>query len=303
MERYQYIVIGAGPAGCYAAARLKKAGKSVLVLERNPLGFRKVCGDGISVGCMQRLKMLDFPAERFAQAGAIPIRFFYEVKQEIRKTDMLDDGRIAFGCSRDITDSIFQDYAKKDFGVEIVYDYKVKDIVDGGEEFVIGSYHADAIICANGVSSGIRINGQPAVRPIDRPFGVSMIVRSERVEKNPFFLFDRDWGSKHTYAWIFSIGERYYNIGMWKRSNFADIAAELMDFYHRKAGLYIEGETGIETGMRGAFLGIGEHGEETVGRVMYIGDAANSCNPLSGEGISEAVLSADRLVNRILDHE
>ena len=303
MKKYQYIVIGAGPAGCYAAAKLKKAGKSVLVLERASVGSRKICGDGVSVGCTQRLKMLGFPVERFAQSGAIPIRFFYELKNGILKTDVLDDGRIAFGCPRNITDGIFQNYAKKDCGVEIVYDYYVKDIADKGKEFVIGSYYADAIIFANGVRSGIRINGQSMVRPVDRPFGVSMIVKSERVEKNPFFLFDMDWGTEHTYAWVFSIGEQYYNIGMWKRSNFVDISSELMDFYNRKAGLYIEGETCIEKGIRGAFLGIGLHREETVGRVMYIGDVANSCNPLSGEGISEAVLSADRLVNRILDHE
>ena len=49
---YDYIVVGAGPAGCVCAGELKKKNYSVCVLEKQPEHYRKVCGDGISYVCV-----------------------------------------------------------------------------------------------------------------------------------------------------------------------------------------------------------------------------------------------------------
>ena len=53
---YDYIIVGAGPAGCVCAGELKRKNYSVCVLEKQPEHYRKVCGDGISYVCVQALR-------------------------------------------------------------------------------------------------------------------------------------------------------------------------------------------------------------------------------------------------------
>lgn len=57
-ERYEVIVVGAGPAGSTAARRLAVAGRSVLLLERDALPRYKACGGGVGP---KAVALLPFP--------------------------------------------------------------------------------------------------------------------------------------------------------------------------------------------------------------------------------------------------
>ena len=74
MKHYDYMIVGAGPAGCFAAAMLAERGWKVIVLERREKGFCKLCGDGISVQAVHVLRQAGFPAERLEAAGAVRIK-------------------------------------------------------------------------------------------------------------------------------------------------------------------------------------------------------------------------------------
>lgn len=302
-RRYDYLIIGAGPAGCYAAARLKSAGYRTAILEKQAAGFRKVCGDGLSVGCIRKLRALGFPVHRFDDAGAVRIKRYYEVKNQSIRTQVLEDAQIAYGCPRNITDTIFQQYAMVDSGVEIFFEYPVRQVIEESGIYRIGEFQAENLVIASGVNCGITLAGKRILNTYDRPFGVTMIVRSDRTEEEPFFLFDYDRGSEHTYAWIFYIGNKRYNIGLWSRQKNKDISKYLMQFYQEQAACRIKGNLSIESRIRGSYLGIGEPSEEYSNGIARIGDAANTCDMLSGEGISGAIMSADRFVNRMLKNE
>jgi geranylgeranyl reductase family protein len=55
-DRYDVVVVGAGPAGCVAALTLARAGLSTALLERGRLPREKVCGDGLIPDAIQLLE-------------------------------------------------------------------------------------------------------------------------------------------------------------------------------------------------------------------------------------------------------
>src|SRR4051794_1703464 len=62
VEPYDVIVVGAGPAGCAAAAAVRQAdpGLAVLVVDRADFPRDKACGDGIAYEATEALADLDF---------------------------------------------------------------------------------------------------------------------------------------------------------------------------------------------------------------------------------------------------
>ncbi len=53
MTRYDVIIVGGGPGGASASFFLTKAGKKVVVLEKEKLPRYKPCGGGLSFkGCL-----------------------------------------------------------------------------------------------------------------------------------------------------------------------------------------------------------------------------------------------------------
>ncbi|NOQ37883.1 NAD(P)-binding protein [archaeon] len=52
MESYETVIVGAGPAGLKCAETLAKAGKEVLVLEKNEVIGPKVCAGGLTINCI-----------------------------------------------------------------------------------------------------------------------------------------------------------------------------------------------------------------------------------------------------------
>src|ERR1039458_8983923 len=55
MERFDAIVVGAGPAGSTAAYRLARAGTRVLLLDKACFPRDKPCGGGLSVRALRQL--------------------------------------------------------------------------------------------------------------------------------------------------------------------------------------------------------------------------------------------------------
>ena len=58
MKKYDVVIIGGGPAGSIAAAKLNKTGCSVLILEKSQFP-RFVIGESLLPQCMDYLKKLD----------------------------------------------------------------------------------------------------------------------------------------------------------------------------------------------------------------------------------------------------
>jgi flavin-dependent dehydrogenase len=73
MERFDAAVVGAGPAGSAAAARIAASGARVVILERDLFPRRKVCGEFLSAEGLESLERLGVRA-RVEAAGPERIR-------------------------------------------------------------------------------------------------------------------------------------------------------------------------------------------------------------------------------------
>ena len=58
MNPYDVIIVGGGPAGCSAAARLAASGVRVVLLEKSRMPRQKLCGEFITPECFPTLERL-----------------------------------------------------------------------------------------------------------------------------------------------------------------------------------------------------------------------------------------------------
>ena len=295
MKHYDYMIVGAGPAGCFAAAMLAERGWKVIVLERREKGFCKLCGDGISVQAVHVLRQAGFPAERLEAAGAVRIKTVCHKRGDTLSRMTLGDEQRAYALSRRTTDALFRAYCEEK-GAEIVYGEDVRELSRNGA-FRYRDRESDHLIIATGVASNLCLDGKRLLRFCSRPVGVSAIVRGKRAE-NGYYLFDWRSACRGTYAWIFTLGEDRYNVGIWLKEDKRHIRALFDDFMNETVPQWC-GSVRVETPLRGAYMGIGAPVSACCDGVYVIGDAANTSRSDDGEGISKAVISAAELVSGI----
>ena len=174
MKKYDYIVIGAGPAGCFAAQMLSVKGWSVCVLEKSSEDFCKVCGDGISVRAVEVLRRTGFPLEWFREAGAAEVSSIHYLRDGERETLSLKaSGKTAYVLSRRETDRLFRRFCSGS-GAEIVYECRAENIVSvPGEGFEVCGRAAREVIVSTGAMGQINCNGIPLLPRVQKPLGAS----------------------------------------------------------------------------------------------------------------------------------
>lgn len=305
---YDYIVIGAGPAGCFCAIRLCEAGKNVLVLEKNAKSYGKVCGDGISMKCVDMLKKLGFPSERFEQAGAACIHKRIIIRNgEPKVTHFgLDDGAVSYGIPRNKTDLIFRNYAAEK-GVGLVYKTEVGEIEKRGRLFCAGGYLARRVIVACGSFGRLKILGKQLVyRTKDMAVGISATI-SCKSDFEPCFLFDYDEKYKGQYAWIFKTDCNNWNVGLWLRDDRENIKVYFNDFLENTLPKYFGRDYLVQCPPKGAIMAVRKRGvkknpiqKPAFRGIYYIGDVKMTSDELEGEGIRQAIISGLILSDKLI---
>jgi flavin-dependent dehydrogenase len=121
-ERYDVIIIGAGPAGSTASIILASEGHHVLLLEKNRFPREKLCGEFLTPECLPILSRLGV-LDAMREAGAAPIRHFTLYAPEGRGIEvplkwMAGGGPSALGLSRARMDAILLDRARE-VGVDV----------------------------------------------------------------------------------------------------------------------------------------------------------------------------------------
>ncbi len=295
MERFDVLVVGAGPAGSTAAYRLAREGASVLLADRAGFPRDKPCGGGLT---MRAVRLLPFSVDPVVEDRATTIEFGLDFgsRFERRTTEPL-----VLMTQRKRLDAFLVEQAAS-VGADFRDGVKVTDLElrPGGVEARVNGVKVAAItaLCADGVNGvGARTTGLDD----GRDYGVALeanvpygVVSRERYQGRLCLELANVPGG---YGWVFPKGD-HVNVGVggWEREG-----PRMREHLARFCREYSIPESSLEQ-LRGYRLPLlRARARLAKGRLALLGDAAGLVDPLTGDGIYEAFLSAKLAAAEVLE--
>ncbi len=285
-------VIGAGPAGCAAALELAAVGIDCLLFERGRPGKDKACGDAYTAPAIAALQAYGLDQSQLEALGG---RSYSRVdvipfgKRIAPKEDAPGEG--GWVVPRALLDQWLRDLAAS--RVELRYGVTVTDLSEQADGWQLTATpelrgtarEFDAVIVATGSTNWLSRQWQVDGAPV---MGASISAYAPGVPPAGLdFYFESRFAPG--YAWVFPISADCVNLGIC-----ALTAAGAKHLRARALAFAKEfGQPGVS-----AWRGGGEAMWSGNGRAWHLahglvscGDAAGLVDPLSGEGISAALLS------------
>jgi geranylgeranyl reductase family protein len=286
MERFDVLVVGAGPAGSATAMHLARGGASVLLADKAHFPRDKPCGGGLTGRALRHAPcdvgpVVEHVVDRMVVRAAYGSKVAKASSRTlIRMTQRrrLDEHLVAQAVAAGVE---FRDGAA--VGDVEVREDAVEASVDGSRvsaSFVVGADGANGVVArAIGVDAGI-------VRGVALEGNVSW----DELERDPYE--ETAWVELGVvpggYGWVFPKGDHAnLGVGGWMsegpklRAHLDRLARE-----HRVDPARLESVRGHRLPMRKLGTPAGH------GHVLLVGDAAGLVDPLSGDGIYEAFVSA-----------
>ena len=286
MERFDAIVVGAGPAGSTAAYRLARDGVRVLLLDRERFPRDKPCGGGLTYRAVRQLPVSVEPVvedvvDRFELGFRYGSRF-----------ERGGEGPLVLMTQRRRLDAHLASQAAS-AGADFRDGVRVTGVEPGEGEATVrfdgASAAAPVVIGADGVNG---ITARTLGLGARRRHGVAL-------EGNVSYVHAREerWRGRAVvdlgvvpggYAWVFPKGD-HVNVGV---GGWESEGPRLREHLERACLEYGLPSSQL-AGLRGYRLPMRRPGDTaSQGRVLLVGDAAGLVDPLSGDGIYEALVSA-----------
>ncbi|MCL7458923.1 geranylgeranyl reductase family protein [Micromonospora sp. MSM11] len=283
-DEFDVVVVGAGPAGSAAALAARRAGASVLLLDRSDFPRDKACGDGIAA---HALDVLDELGVTDAVAGYAPLPALRLVGPG-GGTVARALPRPAYTVPRKVFDARLVAAAVA-AGARLrrhaVRHVEVRDdrvVLDGG-------LAARAVVGADGAGSVLRRALGHRPNP-DRHLALAIRGYAPAPTGPPEQLIVTSAPRWPAYAWSFPIGDGRANVGYGEVLRGEPLSrAHLVD----RLGTLLPGtDPATVTDLRAHHLPLSTHRPAPgQGRLVLAGDALSLINPFTGEGIFYALLS------------
>jgi geranylgeranyl reductase family protein len=312
-ERFDALVVGAGPAGSVAALVLARAGARVALVDKARFPREKACGDLIGprgVQCLDELG-LDVPvATRIGDMLVVG-----PTGNRVRLPAA--PGRTYPGYGIIVARSRFDDFllqAAVARGAEFIESRADEPVYRDGrlDGFTIGSgrrIRADVIVGADGATSRVA----DVADLLDAPrvlwgFAVRTYVDAP-VELPQILVWAPTRGVAFPgYGWVFPAGDGRANVGLGigvlrDRAAGRRATRDLGPFisHAQRIGALEGTNSAARDRPLGSWLKLGLVGTTPArGRVLLAGDAAGLVNPLQGEGIAAAMGSGRAAAEAIL---
>jgi geranylgeranyl reductase family protein len=285
VERFDAIVVGAGPAGSTAAFRLSRAGARVLLLDRERFPRDKPCGGGLTYRAVRELPVSVEPVVEDT-VHRFQLGFRYARRFE-RRTD---EPLILLTQRRRLDAHLAEQAAAAGADFRDGVRATALELSDDGAVVRFGGSAAAApvVLGADGVNG---LTARTLGLGGERQHGVAL-------EGNVLHVHAReDYRGRAVvelgvvpggYAWVFPKGD-HVNVGV---GGWESEGPRLREHLERACAGYglpaerLESLRGYRLPMRGA------RDRVSRGRALLVGDAAGLVDPLSGDGMYEAFVSA-----------
>jgi geranylgeranyl reductase family protein len=304
VQRAEVVVVGAGPAGCAAAIALARAGRQVVVADKATFPRDKFCGDGLTTGALRQLEDLGLQPATVASWRVVDDVAIRSPRGRVIRYPLPRDAGIHAAVARrwDL-DAALVDLARAS-GAQILEGQRLERVQQRADGVVVDLHghegrttiSADYAIGADGMWSPLRKAlgvDVPGYRGEWHAFRQYWSGVSEAAQRELWVLFEPDL--LPGYAWSFPVGDGQANVGFGilrgGRVTTQEMKRLWPDLLARLQLRDLLGPGAQPEGPHRAWP-IPARVDRTVltdGRVLFVGDAAAATDPMTGEGIGQAL--------------
>ncbi len=284
-EIVDVAVVGAGPAGSASALRIMQLRPDVRVLLLDAAAFPrdKTCGDGVAAHVFDLFDALGVPDLRPLGPAVSGLRLRSPAGQVVARRCARPNHPIP----RAVLDAMLVEAAVARGA--LLRRHRVRSLrVEADHVVLDDALRARVVIGADGANSAVRrLIGAPSPPP--RAVAVAIRGYAPVTAHPDELVIEFAKGRYPAYAWAFPVGDGRANVGfgVFDRRG-GGSRRELLAALHR----LLPGQAPDPATVRGHHLPLStgpRHHPD--GRVLLAGDAAALVNPLTGEGIYDAVAS------------
>jgi digeranylgeranylglycerophospholipid reductase len=296
-DRYDVLVIGAGPAGSIAAKTAAEKGLDVLLIEkRQEIGDPVRCAEGVSKENLKKHVEID---KKWICADLKGARIYAPDGTKIEMAEEIAGGEVGYVLERKIFDRALAEKASK-AGAEVRVKTRAigliieEDFVKGARLMQLGKeydVHARIVIGADGIESKVgRWAGiDTSLNPIDIETCVQYLVAGVDINQEYCEFYIGNDLAPGGYIWIFPKGEGKANIGIGilgsKMGKFKPRPVDYLNsflekkFPHAKVVEMVFGGVPVS----------GSIEKTSTNGLILVGDAARQSDPITGGGILNAM--------------
>ena len=298
------LVVGAGPSGCAAALTLSRAGRTVVVIDKATFPRDKICGDGLTTSALRELDALGLDPKTvpsWVSVDDVVVRS--PSGREVVFPLPRDGGTYAAASRRQDLDLALVQLARSE-GIEIRENVALSSMTQSDSSATVltdagDTVTASYVIAADGMWSPTRKAlgiAQPGYRGEWHAFRQYFKNVSPRASSELIVWFEPDL--LPGYAWSFPLADGTANIGFgilrddssYKVSDMGPLWRELLARPHVREFLGPDAEP--ESPHRAWPIPARvDRIALSCERTLFVGDAAAATDPMTGEGIGQALLT------------
>ena len=299
----EVLVVGGGPAGAAAGYVLASAGHQVTIIDKAVFPRDKCCGDGLTTLALRELELLNFTPDQVPSWRQVESAWLRSPSGREVEVPLVGRGQYAAVTPRFELDNALLDHARQ-AGAKVLDGHGFAGIVAQTSDSIVvevagvGSVQARYLIAADGMWSPVRkALGLAQSGYLGEWHGFRQYASDVTgpAKDRMYVWFDSD--ILPGYAWSFPLPDGRVNVGFGvlrdgkrKIQDMKDVWPDLLARPHIREAL---GDTVVMEDRHTAWPIPARVTDAALAhnRVLFVGDAATATDPMTGEGIGQALLT------------